>query len=220
MVDQKLKNILRLLCISLLTITFFTSCHQNSPQHYFSNGSAKFQLQDYKGAVNDFSKAIELKADYKEAYYSRAICYSNLEKYHKAMDDFNKAIDLDPEYANAYNNRAFYVKEKTGDYEGAIEDYNKFIELNKDNNNAFAYSNRGYAKLMLNHLDEAMEDIEKSINLDSTNSFVYKNRALIYINLDSIQLACLDLNRALELGYTNDYDIEVEKLMVEYCPEN
>ena len=220
MVDLKLKQFFRIFVIFSFSILIFTSCHQNSANHYFKNGNAKMQLKDYSGAIKDYDKAVELKNDYQEAYYTRAICYSNLEKYHKAMDDFNKAIELDPEYANAYNNRAFYVKEKTGDYEGAIEDYNKFIELNKDNNNAFAYSNRGYAKLMLNHLDEAMEDIEKSINLDSTNSFVYKNRALIYINLDSIQLACLDLNRALELGYTNDYDIEVEKLMVEYCPEN
>ncbi len=217
MVDQKLKNILRLLCISLLTITFFTSCHQNSPQHYFSNGSAKFQLQDYKGAVNDFSKAIELKADYKEAYYSRAICYSNLAKYKKSLDDFNEVIELDPEYKEAYNNRAFYVKEKTGDYMGAIEDYNKFIELNKDNNNAFAYSNRGHAKYMLNQFDEAMEDIEKSISLDSTNSFVYKNRALIFIAIDSLDLACKDLLKANNLGYATEYDDEVNDLLTKHC---
>ena len=114
-------------------------------------------------------------------------------------------------------NRAFYAKEKTGDYSGAIEDYNKFLELNKENNNAFAFSNRGHAKYMVNQFDEALIDIEKSISLDSTNSFVYKNRALIFISLDSLHLACNDLRKAMQLGYSEDYDNEVEKLMAEYC---
>lgn len=208
------------IAILAMAMALLVSCHQNSPQHFFSDGSAKFQLKDFKGAIKDFSEAIALNDEFTEAYYSRAICYSNINKLNKALKDFNKVIELDPEYAEAYNNRAFYVKMKTGDYKGAIEDYNKFLELNKENNNAFAYSNRGHAKYMLKQYDEALVDIEKSISLDSTNSFAFKNRALIFIGLDSLQLACDDLNKAIQLGYTNDYDNEAENLKNEFCKNN
>ena len=211
-----------MLCRSVLLafagIFILASCNTNSPDFYFKNGNAKYQLKDYRGAINDLNKAIELNPSFMHAYHTRAICYGELKQFNKSLPDFNKAIELDPKYKNAYLNRAYYVKVNTGDYLGAIEDYNMFIELNKDDNNAFALNNRGFAKLKLKDLQGAMDDIRQSFLLDSTNSYVYKNRALVLIAMDSIPLACKDLNKAIELGFSKKYGSEANDLLKQYCP--
>ncbi len=196
------------------------SCRQNNASHYFKNGSAKYQLKNYVSAIKDFDQAIELKSDYTDAYYVRALCYSNLKKYNKALNDFEKVIELDPAYKDAYFNRGFYVFEKIGNYQEAINDYNMYLDLNKNGDNAFAYSNRGYAKYKLNNFDGAMQDIQESIRLNPDNSFVYKNRALIYISLDSLDQACQDLEYANALGFSEDYGTEVNDLIRKFCKQD
>ena len=205
-----------LFLITIVSLISF-SCSQNSSEHFFKNGSAKYQLKDYSGAIKDLSKAIELKSDYTDAYYVRAICSSKLLNYNKSIQDFNKVIELDPDYKNAYLNRAFYAKVKTNDFSGAIEDYNKYIELNRYNNNAFAFNNRGFAKFKLNDFAGAMTDVEESIKFDPKNSYAYKNRALIYIATDSLELACEDLHTAINLGYSGEFDNEVNEMLDGYC---
>jgi len=215
-----MKIIYRILLCTIILPLAITSCRQDNANHHFKNGSAKFQLKDYNGAINDFSRAIALSINYKEAYYARAISYGILAKYDKALEDFNKVLQLDPTFKDAYMNRAYYAKEKTGDFKGALQDLNKFIDLNKNGNNAFALNNRGFIKFNLNDHAGAMEDIQKSIELDPENSFAYKNRALIYLSTDSISLACTDLNKALELGFTKDYGNEVLELSEKYCEKD
>ncbi|MEZ5197050.1 MAG: tetratricopeptide repeat protein [Bacteroidales bacterium] len=209
-----------LLSLLIVLLIGFSSCRQNSPQHFFKNGSAKYQLKDYSGAIKDLSEAITLDPDYADAYYVRAICHSELSQTDQALNDFNKVIELDPGFKDAYVNRAFYVKEKKGDYEGAILDYNKFIELNTNGDNAFALNNRGFSKYKLGLFEEALTDVDKSIQFDPKNAFAYKNRALIFIEMDSINKVCSDLNRAIELGFTQNYGNEASDLQRQYCENN
>ena len=220
MVVNSSKKIFNNIVFISFSLVILVSCSKYSPEFYFKNGNAKYQLQDYRGAINDLDRAIEMNPEFIQAYHTRAMCFGELKKYDKAKADFDRTIELDPDYKNAYLNRAYYVKVNSGDFAGAIEDYNKFIELNEDGNNAFALNNRGFAKFNMNDTIGALNDIQSSISLDSTNSYAYKNRALIYISMDSIGLACNDLNKAIELGYTKTYGKEVEELFYEYCNKN
>jgi Tfp pilus assembly protein PilF len=53
-----------------------------------------FQLNDYKGAVRDFSKAIELEEDYADAYFQRSLCYKRIGKAEESASDMKKAAQL------------------------------------------------------------------------------------------------------------------------------
>lgn len=204
-----------LLVLPLLILTI--SCSQRSPSHFFKNGSAKYQLKDYDGAILDLNRAIKLNPDYTEAYYFRAICEVKLDELDEALKDFNKVLELDPNYKDAYFNRAYYIKDKRGDYKGSIEDYNKFISLNKGGNNAFALNNRGFAKYKLNFLEDALGDVEKSLSIDPANAYAYRNRAKIFIAMDSLDAACSDLKKAIDYGYPEKYGKEVDSLLEQYC---
>jgi Flp pilus assembly protein TadD len=110
---------------------------------YCNRGAEKGQKGDFNGALADFSKAIELKPDYAEAYNKRGLAKGGLAKspndVDSALADYNKAIELKPDYAEAYYNRGV-AKQAKGDKSGALADQNKAIELKPDY--AQAYANR------------------------------------------------------------------------------
>lgn len=205
------------LALILLIAVSFAACTQKSPTHYFKNGSAKFSLKDYTGAIVDLNKSIQLKNDFTDAFYVRAICYGELGEIDNAEQDFNKVLSLDVNYKDVYVNRAYYIKEPKKDFEGALADYNKFIKMNTEGNNAFALNNRGLVKYSLGNFKEALDDVNASLIIDQKNAYAFKNRALIYYTIDSLQAACADLNKATELGYPTTVNDEALESIQEFC---
>ena len=61
---------------------------------YNNRGHAKLELEDYKGAVADCTKAIKLKPDYALAYFIRGSSFGVIKQYKKAKSDFMRAIKL------------------------------------------------------------------------------------------------------------------------------
>ena len=99
---------------------------------YYNRGRAKYYLKDYKGAIADHNKAIELKPDYAKAYYKRGNVKRKLKDYQGAIADFDKAIELDRDYAKAYHMKGV-VKYNLKDYEEAIKDFEEALKLQPDN---------------------------------------------------------------------------------------
>ncbi len=63
---------------------------------YFAQGLNKYNCQDYKGALEDYNKAIELKPDDADAYNNRGNSRSNLSDYKGAIEDYTRSIELKP----------------------------------------------------------------------------------------------------------------------------
>lgn len=72
---------------------------------YNGRGSSKLRLLDYRGAVVDFTKSIELLQENYDAYNGRGYSKMNLLDYKGATADFTKAIELDPNLGDAYYGR-------------------------------------------------------------------------------------------------------------------
>ncbi|MDE0396639.1 MAG: tetratricopeptide repeat protein [Candidatus Poribacteria bacterium] len=131
---------------------------------YNSRGWAKREQGDHTGAMEDFTRAIELKPDNTYAYNNRGWTKREQGDYTGAMEDFTRAIKLKPDDAYGYNNRAG-VKHELGDYKGAIEDYTQAIKLNPDDPNA--YQLRGHSKQALGQQEAAEIDFQKAKELES-----------------------------------------------------
>ncbi len=56
---------------------------------------------DYKKAVSNLEKALELDSNFIDALYAIAVAYKNLGDYHKALVYLEKLLQLEPEAINA-----------------------------------------------------------------------------------------------------------------------
>jgi tetratricopeptide (TPR) repeat protein len=69
---------------------------------YYSRGNCKKLLNDYKGAIADFTKAIKYNPNFAEAYYRRANIKNILMDSEGAALDYVKAIELNPDFAESF----------------------------------------------------------------------------------------------------------------------
>ena len=112
-----------------LSIFFYNSCKNNTNEvafTYYQKGLAKDSVKDYQGAIQDFTKAIELldaSQPWPWPYYKRGLAKINLKDFSGALKDFEKATDIGPGIIRFYRDRGL-AKDSLNDHQGAIHDYN------------------------------------------------------------------------------------------------
>lgn len=172
--------------------------------------------KNWDSALKYFSAAIVLDPLDFASFFDRGIAYAESKDTVNAIKDIHQAMKLDTnERFIGYNNIGYFVRLGYKDYKGAIEMFNKAIELNP--NFAYAYSNRGFAKMNLGDMKGAYQDIKKSLAIDNKNSYAYKNLAIVYLKDGKKTDACYNLKKAIELGYTEQYDDDAKTLLAENC---
>jgi len=65
-----------------------------SPRAYYYKGLIEFTEKNYQGGIIDFSDAIKIDANYKDAYYTRSLCYFGLNDDTNACKDIRMAMKL------------------------------------------------------------------------------------------------------------------------------
>ena len=104
-------------------------------QKYFKSAYDKSDLKDYKGAIADYTKAIELNPDFYDAYFNRGLAKNNLKDHYGGISDYTKVIEVDPNFGAAYNYRGI-AKIMIDMDNDAITDFTKAIELDPVSYNA------------------------------------------------------------------------------------
>jgi tetratricopeptide (TPR) repeat protein len=139
-------------------------------------GMKRQQAGDAAGAIDAYTRAIQLDAKYAEAYNNRGVAYMAQNEYVLAAVDFTRSIELAPSEA-AYNNRGsiYAAQEKTG---AAIADYTSAIKIKPS---AEAYSNRGISYAQINRNDAALSDFDDAIKLNPKFGRAYILRGLILL---------------------------------------
>jgi tetratricopeptide (TPR) repeat protein len=65
-----------------------------NPEIWYSIGNAYMNLNDYHEAINYYTKAIEIKEDYADAYYNRGLIRSYMGERYLACEDWKIAESL------------------------------------------------------------------------------------------------------------------------------
>jgi tetratricopeptide (TPR) repeat protein len=163
---------------------------------YYNLGVARFNAKDFRGAIDDYSRAIELKPDYAEAYNYRGESKLLLQDDQGALADFDRAIVLKPDNAEAYKNRGD-TRNRLKDYEGAVADFTRALSIKPDDGDA--YFRRAKSKSRLKDYEGTIGDLSKVIELSPRNAVAYNNRGIARAILGAYMDAMNDFNRAIQL---------------------
>ena len=117
--------------LTFLLLAFSLNCFSQTEEEFFDSGMKKYEVGDYKGAIADYTKAIELNPNYINAYLKRGLTKSKLEDWKSAIIDFNKTLQLDPKNVLAYCSIGI-AKIMVLQKEAGCQDLQKAVDLGYD----------------------------------------------------------------------------------------
>ncbi|MBZ9786995.1 tetratricopeptide repeat protein [Psychroflexus sp. CAK57W] len=144
--------------------------HNKTAKEYFDDAVLKENNKNYKGAIADYDKSLEINPKSVKAYNNRGNVKSSLKDYKGAISDFNKAIAINPKDVFAYCNRGI-VKTKMKNYDGAISDFNKAISI--DSKDISSYMARGMTQHLSGNKIEACSDWLKAGKLGYKRAYLF-----------------------------------------------
>ncbi len=167
---------------------------------YNTSGDDSFERGDYEDAISSYTRAVEIKPDYAEAYVNRGNAYLRQQKFDDARADFDKAISSKMDFAEAYNGRglANLTGAEGDDINRAIIYLDKAIELKPDY--AEAYLNRGVAYRRQQNIDRALADLTRSIELKTDYAEAYYERGLVYSEAGKFGIAAEEYQNAIRIA--------------------
>ena len=200
---------------------FAKDVDKSEPTQLWFAGMEKAELGDYKGAINDYKKALEIDPNHRYVLNSFGAAEFALGNYDVAISYHSKAIDLDPGLGLPYLYRGNARKEQ-GDLQGACQDWKEASKYgDSDAGNlldqhckryltASDFGYLAYQKSSIGDHQGAIEDYLKAIALDPTRSEIYFHLGLNRMLLgDDQQTAIQDFTKAIEINlkYFNAYNM-------------
>jgi tetratricopeptide (TPR) repeat protein len=161
------------------------------------NSTTQEYNPDYKGAIKDFTIAIEANPEHYEAYSWRGFCKRIIKDYEGAINDYKLAIEFAPEDSSFYRGIAL-VQKDIGNLTEAMNYYSQAIKV--DSKDIYAYQDRAGIKYKLGDYEGAINDYTKSIGLHPSPTVDYEYRGNAKYNLGDKSGACLDWKKAAEKG--------------------
>lgn len=172
---------------------------------YLNRGLSKSKTADFKGAIKDIDKCIELNPDYDEAYLYRGTTYKLLGDTIKALKDYLMVTKINNLnfYAYLYIADIYFDQNK---HKEAIDNYTKSIEVN--DNFVETYMKRAGTYYLVEKYEKAIEDYSKVIELipdESAQFYFMRGLSKSVLKDQDVEGACSDFRKAKELGYNLNY---------------
>ncbi len=160
-------------------------------------GQKKYGQKDFQGAIEAYTKAIQLKPDDATLYPNRGQARRDLGLKKDAIDDYTHAIRVNPNDADLYCQRGT-IYQDLGDSKNALADYIQALQLKPDA--ALTYWKRGELYRELGKPKNAIDDYTKSLDLKKTEPWlVYHKRGMMRKMLSDRIGAIEDYKKALQL---------------------
>ena len=167
---------------------------------YFFRGLAKFNLDDFQGAEDDCSEALERNPFVVNAYQIRGLARIQQDNFSGAIEDYVKALKLDPENINIWHNLSL-CRMKKDDYEGAKRSLDSLILISPRYTKA--YLMRGEVDLKQKDTLTAEKDFNRALEIDRYDPDTWASRGMLRLMQEKYKDAENDLSQAIYLSVRN-----------------
>lgn len=181
---------------AVVAFTEIITLTPGNPKSHNGRGQAYERLGKFKESISDYSRAIELDAEYAWAYGNRARSYRRLEDWESALADIERAVVLDPSIPQFWYNLATTLLHFQ-ELNKCLEAFNQALVLRPDY--VEALMNRGVVRFQSGQYEDALSDFSQALTHDANRAACYLNRSLVYKALDRHKEAEDDLRKAWEL---------------------
>ena len=164
----------------LLLVLIATTVQAQSAKQYFKAGDDFLKANNFKDAIAQYTKAIELDPDYEKAYIKRATAYSRSDAHKKAAEDYDRALVFDEKDAELYyfSGKEWFLE---GNNQYALMRLSRAINMKR--NFLEAYRVRLDIYMTLGQYEDALNDGQRCLKLKE-DGLAYYNLAQVYEKLD------------------------------------
>jgi tetratricopeptide (TPR) repeat protein len=135
--------------------------------NYSNRAGLREKLQDYRGAIADYTQVLNLNPKFTNAWANRVRLRVKIGDKQGAINDSNYYVEQFPKAALSYSYRGEMRFLFLEDIQGAISDYSRAISI--DPGEYYFYYRRGVAYAKLGNYQKALADLEKAINVSPNN---------------------------------------------------
>lgn len=177
---------------------------------YIENAESYYENKEYKKAVSEWNKVLEINQEYNINYFRKAYAEDEIGQYSEAIDDYTKYLLIEPESDAAYNNRG-WCKYNTNDSAGAINDYSEAIKL--ASNNPLYFNNRASVYYERKEYKKAINDWNKVLNLEPAYRIDYFNKSNSEYIVGLFQDAIISIDRYLDENPNFEKALDLKKMI-------
>ncbi len=204
----------------MLAIQYFNRVIQVKPylaEPYFYRSVAKLSLEDYRGAEEDASEALDRNPFIVDAYQVRGIARQNTGNYEGAIEDYTEGLRQSPENPYMLLNKAI-AEVQSEQYALADSTFDRLLAVHPSNYSA--YVSRGQYHIIQGDTLAALEDYDKAIAVDKYRAQAYAQRGVLTaLYKHDYESALTDIDMALRLE-PNTPSYFINRAMVRYYMED
>ena len=139
---------------------------------YVYRGLVNMERENFDDAAQDFTAALEVEPELKEALFDLAIVQEKNSDFDAAIKIYDKLLAVDEKFVDAWHNRA-RLKLADKKYKDAIKDYEAALEI--ETINPDAYNDIAIAYFRQKKYEDAWKYIQLAAAQSSTNAVVQEN---------------------------------------------
>jgi len=151
------------------------------PDYFMIRGTILSNLQKYREAIEEYSKAITQGQDLEEVYSNIAFEYENLEQFDKAIEFLTKALNINPKNETTLNEIGICF-EMSNQSEKSIVYFDQFLD--KHPYSRSAWFNLAIAYNSIGKNMKAINAYEYSLAIDENQASALFNIANIYAGME------------------------------------
>ena len=205
------KNNLIIIFLSSTILLF--SCGNNS-RKYLESGNAKSFKKDYKGAIVDYTKAIDIDTSFSEAFFFRGDANGRLSSLAAISGEMMAEQD-----------KGYYKREAIEDYTAAIKFNPKYFEayfqrgsdlLTFDDSQTIYFGKDFLKKPKVEYIKDAIADFGKAIEINPKSDEAFRYRAIAKFTIEDYQGAFEDFTKAVEINPNNTEALDFKNKLGTY----